>query len=481
MGVPNWKFMGVPNFMLNLPLNALKLPSCLVEIFNSMYMSKNPAGREYMTVIKLDQTQRPHPDSRDGKGRTQLHKLCSHFVVCAVDLQQALKAGCNVNAVDNWGDTPLHTLIESIMDNAARAECMSILIKAGADVNARGNMGMTPLNLAVKRDRTDCVRDLLQAKADINARDKYGNTPLYEAVIQRNTDMLTLLLEHGADANIRDKYGQTLLQMAESERNIACAQVLRQYDAEVDESAEACAPVVSVMTDTGAEAVDSNESGPEPETEPGDIAASGYSAVKPTNINQRSNQNARDGKGRTPLHGLCASYNVTAGDLRQALKAGADVNAVDNWGNTPLHSLVSGGSDNKAELIGVLIEAGANVDEVNCRNRTALFDAVDREDMDCIQALLQAGANVNARDEIGNTSLHWATWNRDTILLRLLLEHGAAVNTRNRLFETPLRLAQRQNNYACAQLLREYGAYAGIAGQLAMMLRRITKFGTPIN
>ena len=156
---------------------------------------------------------------------------------------------------------------------------MSILIKAGADVNARGNMGMTPLNLAVKRDRTDCVQDLLQAKADINARDKYGNTPLYEAVIQRNTDMLTLLLEHGADANIRDKYGQTLLQMAESDQNIACAQVLRQYDAEVDEAAEACAPVDGVITKTGAEAVDSNESGPESETEPGDTVASGYSAV----------------------------------------------------------------------------------------------------------------------------------------------------------------------------------------------------------
>ena len=450
-------------------------------MFNNIYMSKNPAGREHVTVIKLDQNQRPHPDSRDGQGKTQLHKICSDFVVIAVDLQQALKAGCNVNAVDNWGDTPLHTLIESMMDNAARAVCMSILIKAGADVNARGNMGMTPLHLAVKRGRTDCVRDLLQAKADINARDKYGNTPLYEAVIHRNTEMLTLLLEHGADANIRDKYGQTLLQMAESDQNIACAQVLRQYDAEVDESAAARAPADGVITKTGAEADDSNESGSEPETEPGDTAASGYSAVKPTEKNQRSNQNARDGKGRTLLHGLCASYNVTVSDLRQALEAGADVNAVDNWGNTPLHSLVSGSSDNKAELVAVLIEAGAKVDEVNCRNRTALFDALDREDTDCIQALLQAGANINARDKTGNTPLHWATWKRDTILLRLLLEHGAAVNARNRLFETPLRLAQRQNNYACAQVLREYGAYAGIAGQLAMMLRRITKFGTPIN
>ncbi len=77
------------------------------------------------------------------------------------------------------------------------------------------------------------------------------------------------------------------------------------------------------------------------------------------------------------------------------------------------------------------------------------------------------------RDKQGNTPLHEAIRKRDTILLRLLLEHGAAVNARDGLFVTPLHLAERQNNFACAQVLREYGARAGIAGQLAVTLRRI--------
>lgn len=192
---------------------------------------------------------------------------------------------------------------------------------------------------------------------------------------------------------------------------------------------------------------------------------------------QQAHPDSRDGKGKTRLHGLCRSYNVTAAELRQALEDDADVNAVDNWGNTPLHSLVSSSSGDKAQLIGVLVEAGADVDAANCRNRTPLFDAVDSEDADCILALLQKGANINARDEIGNTPLHWATWNRDTNLLRLLLDHGAAVNARNKLFGTPLRLAQREKNPACARVLREYGAYAGVAGQLAMVLRRIINKG----
>ena len=184
-----------------------------------------------MTIRNPDQKQQPHPDSRDGKGRTRLHKACFGFDVSAADLQQALTAGCDVNAVDNWGDTPLHTLINSLVDDAAISECMPGLIEAGADVNARGNMGMTPLHLAVKRGRLDCVRDLLQAQAVMNARNKYGATPLYEALAYRNTDMLTLLLEHDADAGARDEQGRTLLQMAEDDGNFACAQVLRQYGA----------------------------------------------------------------------------------------------------------------------------------------------------------------------------------------------------------------------------------------------------------
>ena len=195
---------------------------------------------------------------------------------------------------------------------------------------------------------------------------------------------------------------------------------------------------------------------------------------------QQPDPDSRDGKGRTPLHELCRSYNVTVSDLRQALAAGADVNAVDNWGDTPLHSLVTGSSSNKAALIRVVVEAGANVDAVNCRNRTAFFDAINREDTDCISALLQAGANVNARDKTGDTPLHEATWNRNTIVLRLLLDHGAAVNARNRWLETPLRLAQSQKNVACAQVLREYDAYAGIAGQLAMLWRRLIAKSTAL-
>lgn len=425
-----------------------------------------------MTVINLDVKQQPGPNDRDGHGRTRLHNLFYGLFQCELsELQKALKAGCDVNAADNWGDTPLHTLIGSIMNDAARADLMRALIEAGANVSAAGRRGKTPLHLAVEGNRMESAQVLLQAGANVNTQDKNGDTPLREAVDVRNTDMVKLLLEHGADAGIKNRYGESLMQEAISNENFACAEILQQYGAGADGNDE------SVIAGNVLEP----ESAQRDETEPTDITASGYSEAESAETDRWSNPNARDGKGRTRFHELCSSYNASAGDLREALKAGADVNAADNWGNTPLHALVSGSSNNKTKLVNILIEAGAKVDAVDYVNRTALFDAVDRENTDCVQALLQAGANVNARDKFGATPLRGAISKRDTVLLRLLLGHGAAVNTRDRFFETPLGQAERDNNSACAQILREHGAYAGIAGQIAMALRRIVGKPAAIN
>ena len=457
-----------------------------------------------MTVINLDVKQQPDPNDRDGQGRTRLHNLFVGLFECELsELQQALKAGCDVNAVDNWGDTPLHTFIGAIMNDAARPDLIRALVKAGANVNAAGRRGNTPLHLAVERNRMESVQVLLQEGANINTLNKYGDTPLREAVNGRNTDMVKLLLEHGADVTIKNRYGDSLLQLAINDENFACAEILQQYGAEAGGTnrqdsrfAQRQLPVglrpgKDAMSDeavaagslTSGATTESVASVQDIEMEPGAEVDADHEP-EPENAQEHetepsawSNLNARDGKGRTRFHELCRSYNATAGDLREALDAGADVNAADNWGSTPLHALISGGSNNKTELINILIEAGAKVDAVDYINRTALFHAIAGENTGDIQTLLQAGANVNARDEYGDTPLREAIRKRDTSLLKLLLEHGAAVNARDKYFETPLRFAERSNNFACAQILREHGAYAGIAGQIAITLRRI--FGKP--
>ena len=417
-----------------------------------------------MTIIKLDQKRPPDPNLKDGKGRTRLHELCSDFNVTIGEVRQALNAGCDVSAVDNWGETPLHLLVESWMSSATAVELIRILVEAGADVNAGNGRGRTPIYGALIRGDADHIHALLQAGAHVNARDKYGDTPLHEAVNRRDTDMVALLLEHGADFNAKNGNGKTPLHLATEQQNFACIRVLRECGAEVGDVAATSSVVVDDM------AVSLMERGVKVE----DAMSSGDSVVELTEKKRRSNPDARDSKGRTWLHELCRSYNVTVNEMRQALKDGADVNAVDNWGDTPLHHLASGRTnDIKGELIRVLIEAGADVDAGNYRKMTPLFNAIHGENVDYVRALLQAGANINVRNKSGDTPLHEATWKRDTDLLTLLLEHGAAVNARNKWFETPLRIAQSQNNFACTGILREHGAYASVAGQLAMALQHM--------
>ncbi len=63
---------------------------------------------------------------------------------------------------------------------ANKPEIISVLIKSGADVNAKNNFGDTPLMLVATENyhNPEAVKILLDANAYINARDKYGKTAL---------------------------------------------------------------------------------------------------------------------------------------------------------------------------------------------------------------------------------------------------------------------------------------------------------------
>jgi ankyrin repeat protein len=91
----------------------------------------------------------------------------------------------------------------------ARVECVRLLAQAGADVNARDNQGNTPLHDIFL---TDVEEELLELGADVNARNKDGETPIFTNVDDQS---IPLFLKNGADLKIRNSKGQTVLEAAQ--------------------------------------------------------------------------------------------------------------------------------------------------------------------------------------------------------------------------------------------------------------------------
>jgi ankyrin repeat protein len=128
-------------------------------------------------------------ENRDKYGNSPLHNACDGFKDNSHSMQNIVEndlelvklfidAGCDVNARNNEGKTPLHIAL-NCEDN--RIEMVKLLVENGADVNARDNEEETPLHIEHYGDpRDDIVEYLVSKGADINAKNKYGKRPICE-------------------------------------------------------------------------------------------------------------------------------------------------------------------------------------------------------------------------------------------------------------------------------------------------------------
>jgi len=370
-------------------------------------------------------------------GATAIHWAVYNDDLEAVNL--LIKAGANVKVKNRNGITPL--AMACLYGNAAIVES---LLNAGGDAKERGTTGETTVMLAARNGNPAVIRLLVAQDVDVNARENLrGTTALMWAVEQKHPEAVKALLAGGADFHLKSA-------LAGLPRNYIAARV---NTGDVEDAAirykEAAANGRTYLEQL------------EYEQKQGATFAG-------RRLNQQAagqQQAANDADTEVVIAGLVGGGGggLTAlvlaareGDIESAkllLDAGADVNQVTEYGWTPL---LTATNNRHYKLAAYLIDHGADVNRPNKGGWTPLYLATDnrnieggdfpvpKPDMDhleYIKILLDHGANPNARVkdntltrtiftmqwffESGATAFVRAAQSSDVDLLRLLLAHGA--------------------------------------------------------
>jgi ankyrin repeat protein len=394
-------------------------------------------------------------------GATALHWAAYYGDVSLASL--LLDAGADVAAANRNGSTPLW-----LAAGQGDAPMIEALLENGADANERLPLGRRPLMLAARSGHVEAVRALLERGADPNSReDERGTTALMQAADQGHADVMAVLIEHGADVAaasapvLRD--GRTAALGKSGDPREA---VRRQVIAVLCEQRSPDLNVLQALTAQGSgnteDAVLANAA-----AAGGNPCANQGEQIIFTGGGRNQAPREPDGGELTPL-----VYAARAGSLdaaRVLLEAGADVNQVTRYGWSPL---LAATQNRNYQLGKFLIEQGADVNLANKGGWTPLYLATDNrnleggdyptrrpdmDDLEYITLLLDAGADPNAQliestetrtvftnqwlDEEGATAFLRASQSGDVALMRLLLERGADPKINTKLGVTPLAVA----------------------------------------
>ncbi|KAE9421899.1 hypothetical protein Angca_005586, partial [Angiostrongylus cantonensis] len=147
-----------------------------------------------------------------------------------------------------------------------------------------------------------------------------------------------------------------------------------------------------------------------------------YRPVSQTLIEAGADIEAKDACLRTPLH-LAANSTEDSGEytLECLIGSNAAVNVADKCGLTPLHLAASKGL---ANMVALLLESGAKVDNPDLRGRNALhLAALSGSNSVAKQLCFADEKSVYRQDRNGFYPLHYAAYSGDESLCTFLFAH----------------------------------------------------------
>eukprot|EP01087_Luapelamoeba_hula_P000741 TRINITY_DN1054_c10_g1_i1.p1 TRINITY_DN1054_c10_g1~~TRINITY_DN1054_c10_g1_i1.p1 ORF type:complete len:470 (+),score=67.97 TRINITY_DN1054_c10_g1_i1:181-1590(+) len=148
------------------------------------------------------------PLATDKNNWTPLHCAANfgNFEVC----KKLLACGANARAVTEAGTSALHYLSRHEIEDQPEVfrDVLIVMLEHGCDIDAHNTHGETPLHQAAARNKLANVKTLIEFHAEIDSKTaRYGETPLHFAVRAGHVEVVKYLLEVGADPWKRGDYG----------------------------------------------------------------------------------------------------------------------------------------------------------------------------------------------------------------------------------------------------------------------------------
>ncbi len=394
----------------------------------------------------------------------------------AARAQALLRAHADVNARQPDGSTALHWAAYR-----GDARTAALLLAAGAHPNVRTDTGMTPLLLACQAGNLQLVKALVDAGADVSQTLTHGETPLMMAARTGSVPVMRLLVAHGAKVDARERLrGTTALMWAASEGNTDAVRFLIAKGADVSARSATTAPGRKpYLAETGRSRISQfaygyglagiivKQSSAASQKEVQKEIDTARAVLERYPLPKLPPPSKKQWGGLTPL--IFAARQGDLATVKVLLDAGANVNEMSEFGWTPL--LVA--TQNRYYQLGAyLLRHGANPNLANEGGWNPLYIATDNRNiadgdypvrkpdmdhLDFIKLLLAAGANPNLRmrssldtrtvftnqwlQEDGATPFLRAAQSGDLVLMKLLMAHGADPGIPTYINVTPLMVA----------------------------------------
>ena len=322
--------------------------------------------------------------------------LCKQFFVRA-------EAGCDWCYADRmfWRAATLLALASLFLPGRAAAQSLPTPSSSATPPPKTPDSPAEALHAAVRAGDLGEVERLIVAGTDVNARDALGSTPLLDAAWAGNEGITSLLLAHGADVNAQHKEaGSTALQYAVLTGRAGVARILLKAGARVDVNYRGGQSVLHVAASHG-----------NPELV--ELLLAAHAEVT-----------AVDANGNTPLDvAVLHNHKFVVETL---LRNGADAKRVHVLdGRGPLHEACMKGY---ADLIPLLVEAGANPTGKDRFGQSPLDVALAYKNGNVVSALLHLGLHLKESQKAAEDAMEAATLRGQTEIARLLIENGLDVN-----------------------------------------------------